>query len=508
MKPFARTLAIAAFLVIAATRSNGQTADQSTATPIKHLVVIFQENVSFDHYFATYPKAANPAGEPSFTASAGTPNVNGLSGSLLSQNPNSAAPFRLDRSQAATCDQDHEYTDEQKAFHGGLMDKFVEFTGNASSPCQANLVMGYYDGNTVTGLWNYAQNFVLNDNSFGTNFGPSSVGAINLISGQTHGVNIFNQPLQDADVVENTVIGDPQPYYDDCSTRETVGLSGKNVGDLLNANGVTWGWFQGGFAPTSTNAAGKAVCGSSHRGSDGNPKGDYIPHHQPFQFYASTSNPHHLPPSSFSMIGRTDQANHQYDLSQLTTALYAGKLPAVTFVKAAGYQDGHAGYSDPLAEQQFFVSLINQIQSFSVWNDTAVIISYDDSDGWYDHVMPPIVSKSNTSADALTGSNAPGSPTVGDCGTPGAGAYLGRCGYGPRLPLLIISLWARKNFVDHTLTDQASILRFIEDNWNLGRIGDQSVDAIAGSLMGSFDFSTPPGDRRIFLDPTTGKRTN
>ncbi len=508
MTRLSRAFILTGLATLGASHGRAQTTPSTATTPIKHVVVIFQENVSFDHYFATYPHAANPSGQPSFAPGAGTPGVNGLTGSLLTQNPNSAPPFRLDRSQAATCDQDHEYTDEQKAFHGGLMDAFVEFTGNGSSPCQANLVMGYYDGNTVTALWNYAQNFVLHDNSFQSQFGPSSVGALNLISGQTHGVNIFNRPLQDGDVVENTVIGDPQPYYDDCSSRETVGLSGKNVGDLLNAKGITWGWFEGGFAPTGQKASGGAVCGSSHIGSDGNPKGDYIPHHQPFQYYASTSNPHHLPPSSFLTIGATDQANHQYDLNILTSALNAGRLPAVTFIKAPGYQDGHAGYSDPLAEQTFLVNLINQLQTYSVWNDMAIIIAYDDSDGWYDHVMPPIVSKSNTAADALTGSNVPGSPTVGDCGTPAAGAYLGRCGYGPRLPLLIVSPWAKKNFVDHTLTDQSSILRFIEDNWGLGRIGDQSLDAIAGSLMNSFDFSQPASDRRVLLNPATGQRSN
>ena len=102
----------------------------ATATPIQHLVVIFQENVSFDHYFATYPNAANNTStEPAFRAAANTPSVNGLSGPLLTANPNSAQPFRLTRAQAVTCDQDHNYGDEQKAFDQGLMDKFVETLG-------------------------------------------------------------------------------------------------------------------------------------------------------------------------------------------------------------------------------------------------------------------------------------------------------------------------------------------------------------------------------------------
>lgn len=126
----------------------------------------------------------------------------------------------------------------------------------------------------------------------------------------------------------------------------------------------------------------------------------------------------------------------------------------------------------------------------------AVFITYDDSGGQYDHVMPPIVSQSNTSADYLTG--------PGSCGVAPSGTYQGRCGYGPRLPLLVISPWAKVNFVDHGVTDQTSILRFIEDNWNLGRIGDQSFDEKAGSLLNLFDFGGT-GATKLFLNPATGE---
>jgi phospholipase C len=108
------------------TQTQGNVTGFSTTTPIQHLVVIFDENVSFDHYFGTYPNAQNPSGEPSFTARPNTPSVNGLTGALLTNNPNAANPQRLDRSQALTCDQDHRYTDEQKAFDHGLMDQFVQ----------------------------------------------------------------------------------------------------------------------------------------------------------------------------------------------------------------------------------------------------------------------------------------------------------------------------------------------------------------------------------------------
>src|SRR5581483_6378233 len=181
-------LAVGAALGAAA---HAQAAD--TATPIQHLVVIYQENVSFDHYFATYPRAANPPGEPAFHARTGTPSVNGLTAAMLTNNPNAAQPFRLDRSRAATCDQDHNYKAEQQGYNAGLVNKAVESMGtgaasrSGNTPCSPTDVMGYFDGNTVTALWNYAQYFAMNDNHFGTTFGPSTPGALNLVSGQTHG---------------------------------------------------------------------------------------------------------------------------------------------------------------------------------------------------------------------------------------------------------------------------------------------------------------------------------
>ncbi len=474
-----------------------------TTTPIHHVVVIFQENVAFDHYFGTYPLAANPAGEPAFHAAPATPSVNGLlSGGMLYHNPNSVQPFRFDRSQNYTCDQDHDYGPEQEAFDGGLMDRFVETVGVGGSSCPdyghgAGLVMGYYDGNTVTALWNLAQRFAMSDNSFGTTFGPSTPGAVNLVSGQTGRVDLAHTigALSDA-VVDDTVIGDPDPFYDDCGSSTQIAMTGENVGDRLNAAGITWGWFQGGFKPTAT-AGGKAVCGAKTANLSGALQSDYSAHHEPFEYYASTANPHHLPPSSVAMIGHTDAANHQYDLTDFWNAVNAGNLPAVSFLKAKKSQDGHAGYSSPLDEQVFLAQTIDQLEKRPEWQDMAIFILYDDSDGWYDHQMPPIVNSSQSAADALNG--------PGICGRALSIHNLrGRCGYGPRLPLLAVSRWAKPNYVDHTVTDQSSVLRFIEDNWRLERIGAGSFDVIAGSLNGLFDFSHPRATA-VQLDPTTGQ---
>src|SRR5579871_394978 len=467
--------------VAAAAAAFGQSA--STATPIKHLVVIFDENNSFDHYFGTYPNAANLPGERVFTAKPNTPNVNGLSGALLTNNPNSTGPFRLSPSQASTCDNDNHYLDEQKAYNQGLANKFPENTSATATGCTPALSMGYYDGNTVTALWNYAQNYAMSDNYFATTFGTTVMGHLNLLSGQTHQTNTATI----AGVVANgSVIANLDPVTDDCTTGKTVEMTSKNVGDLLNAGGVTWGWFYADFDPVSMSGT-TATCSSI-----------YNPHYAPFQYWASTANPHHLPPSSPAMIGQTDQANHQYSLADLSNLVAnGGTLPAVTFLKATTTQTGHPSDSTPLEEQAFLVQTINFLQSLPQWSNMAILITYDDSDGWYDHVTPPIVSPSaDASQDTLTGS--------GQCGTPAAGAYNDRCGYGPRLPLVVISPFAKQNLVDRTLTDQSSILRFIEDNWKLGRIGDQSFDALAGSLLNLFNF-TGPAAPPLFLDPATGQ---
>jgi phospholipase C len=530
--PISSALIAAAVLSPAFAQPTGSTGNSPTATPIKHLVVIFQENVSFDHYFATYPHAANPSGEPRFVAAPGTPAVNGLSAALLNHNPNAlntqvngagaTNPFRLDRSEAATADQDHDYMPEQMAFDHGLMDAFPASVGTAGPPptgtpiaLTTGLTMGYYDGNTVTAIWNYAQRYAMSDNSFGTNFGPSTDGAVNLISGQLNGVTTDLNP-GGSTIGDGsgglTLISDADPVGDMCSTTtgEVVQFGGKNVGDLLTAAGVTWGFFEGGFNLQTVNANGTTGCKRSTTSTVTNTlKADYIPHHQPFQYYVSTANPKHTRPTSVAMIGHNgDAANHQYDIQDFYDAVNAGNFPAVSYLKAPGYQDGHAGYSDPLDEQTFIVNVINFLQKQRDWESTAVVIAYDDSDGWYDHQIGPIVNHSSTAADALTGTGECGNGATALAGVASGTFHAqGRCGYGPRLPMLVISPWARHNFVDHTVTDQSSILRFVEDNW-LGatRLGRGSFDALANPIDNMFDFGllVPVNLAPYQLNPSTG----
>ncbi|MCL2448398.1 MAG: hypothetical protein FWD17_05575, partial [Polyangiaceae bacterium] len=457
-----------------------------TATKIKHVVVIFGENISYDHYFATYPNAQNNASETAFSGTAPANNnlatpldptqgfapVTGVD--LLNANPNftntangagAANPFRLGPSQAATSDQNHAYTPEQEASDNGAMDLFPEFAGTAGpppgSPAQAStkgLVMAYFDGNTLGTLWNLAQSYAMNDNSWTTTFGPSTPGAINLISGQTNGFAATNADpttLPASTVTPDgnggwTLIGDGDPLNDVCSTSSTqVQFAGKNVGDLLNAANVSWGWFEGGFDLTLTNANGTTGCARSTPQTVANAastSADYIPHHEPFQYYASTANLAHTRPSSVAAIGSSgDPANHQYDSHDFFDALSAGNLPAVSYVKAPAFQDGHAGYSNPTDEGTFIAGVVSALQASQEWSTTAIVIAYDDSDGWYDHQAPPIVNPSNGAPDALNGPGlcnsgaqqtgaAPATPLLGNDNNPA----LGRCGYGTRIPLLVV----------------------------------------------------------------------
>jgi phospholipase C len=640
-----RTATLLAAVALSATGGIGAQAASAagtgpaTSTPIKHLVVIFQENVSFDHYFGTYPTATNQDGQP-FKAASGTPAVDGLppatdeslppalrhSGNLLFSNPNAAAPARLDSSPTGlsggpggqlTCDQDHNYADEQTAFDGGSMDHFVQSVGNGSgtspfgTPCSAAQVMDYYDGNTVTGLWNYAQHFAMSDYSFGTTFGPSSPGAISLVAGDTGGVDtaheanspsIATPTSPNADLTANGLGGysltsDAQPYYDDCSTRDAVALSGTNIGDELNAAGLSWGWFQGGVRPnasyqealTATGNAGQptstfvpdefktyysstehrpahssnqANCSTVHPvgvalGGTGQwgYKDDYIPHHEPFQYYASTANPHHLtiPTGStgqdtlagLAQIGHDTQTyvggvpqfntpNHQYDTSdfnQLVEAINRHELsptalPAVSFLKAPGWQDGHAAYSDPEDEQQFVATEINALMRSPDWRSTAIVINYDDSDGWYDHAYSGVTNPSLSAGDNLTNTSftVSSTGTSGQCGGSPQGTEetptpladeQGRCGFGPRLPLLLVSPYARHDAVDHHLSDQASMLNFIEYNWGVPGIpgsADQVLAARDASEGDAFDlaglFQFEAKQPKFFVNPQTGQRQN
>jgi phospholipase C len=521
----------------------------SSTTPIEHVVVLFPENISFDHYFGTYPKALNGTGEPAFTAAPGTPAVNGLSEALLNENPNEFNPKRLGPSEALTCDQSHSYTPEQEAEDNGKMDMFVQKTqGSLTTGCTQTakkndknyggngIVMDYYDGNTVTGLWNYAQHYALNDNSYGNQFGPSTPGAINLVSGDTEGAVAGS--TTNSNIVGGVLQGDAEPRYDQCANpgsthplesvevevskgkKEAVSLpsgataemTGKNVGDLLNERNVTWGWFQGGFEPSGHEAGtNRPLCGQSMNNVGNAPVTSYVMHHEPFEYYKSTANLDHVSPSSVSQVGLSDpsstpyedRVNHQYDLKWFKASIEAGVMPQVSFLKPPAAENGHAGNSDPLDEQKFLTEEINTIESSQYWKNTAIFIAYDDSDGWYDHQVGPTLFPSHTAGDALNG--------TGACQFTNESSLVehgNRCGVGPRLPFLLVSPYAKSNYVDNTLTEQSSIIKFVEQNWSLGSIGAGSEDVDSGSVDNMFEFGNAQRAPKVILNETSGEVTS
>jgi phospholipase C len=534
-------------LACGSSHHNGSTSAQdalNTATPIKHLVVIYGENISFDHYFGTYPTATNPSGEPAFSAATGTPTVNGLTGTLLTANPNftntangtgAANPFRLDRTQAATADQNHSYTPGQEAYDNGAADLFPKYTGNGTSGGAGAFgttgqVMGYFDGNTVTALWNYAQHYALNDNTYTATYGPSTPGALEVVSGQTNGFQIVLTSKQPSTLTTSsyyiddgqggyTLINDVDPANDTCSSTTDTGLmTGKNIGDLLNAANVTWGGFMGGFNLATVNSNGTTACKRSTVATAVNAAvADYVPHHNWFQYFKTTANPTHARPSSTAAIGSSletdgktaEPANHQYDTDDFFAAVQAGNYPSVSFLKAPAAQDAHAGYSDPLDEQLFVTKVVNFLMQQPDWKNTAVIVTYDDSDGWYDHQYTTPTSASYNAVDQLNGNGVCGTGTAQN-GVNGA-AVNGRCGPGTRIPFLVISPYARANYVDHTELTQASVVRFIEDNW-LGstRLGGGAFDSTtsSGDIRSMFNFSQTPNTSPLYLDSSQGTQVS
>jgi phospholipase C len=296
-------------------------------------------------------------------------------------------------------------------------------------------------------------------------------------------------------------------------------INAKNIGDLLNARDIPWGGFMGGFDLTATNPNGTTGCKRTTTSAvTGVTKTDYVAHHNWFQYFASTANPTHARPVALANIGYTfgvdssvDPANHEYDLTDFTNAVSAGDYPAVSYIKLPAYQDAHAGYSDPLDEQTGLVTLVNFLESQPDWSNTAIIVTYDDSDGWYDHAFATPTNPSyDATADQLDGAGVCGTGTamhgVSYQNKPAVGPVNGRCGPGTRIPFVVISPWARQNFVDDFAISQASIVKFIENNW-LGnkRLGGGSFDSTSGLITRMFNFHGAGNAPALVLDPTTGE---
>ncbi len=449
--------------------------DRGTHSPIKHTIILYQENISFDHYFGTYGHGSN-----------GIPAGSALSYTNGTQTWGPFAPTQLlGTTQSRTCDVDHSYTDMIRMVNHGAMDQFLsafsppaqgndKIVGTPATTCPrfetltppgtgaTALANAYYTGTAgdpnapLQNYWSLASQYTLADNFFQGVYGPSTPGAQWLVA------------------ATNNTSGDPNPIGDICNDYP-ASISPQdipNLGAEASAAGTSWAWFQGGFGtctPTAVNG--------------------YSAHHDPFQYFTSTADLNHA--DAFNPNMSYPEANrHQRDLSVFDAALagtpISGQvptLPAISWVKAPQIDDGHPGYSGPALEDAFVGDLVSRLKASPYWKDTALVIAFDETGGWWDHVAPPDLG--GPFANFVSGQ-----PNLTGCQYPGIpGAKCGEAGLGPRMPVLVISRFAKPGFIDHDLLDTASLDRWVE--WNhrlpaLGVWGDRDVNA--GNLAGAFIF--------------------
>ena len=444
--------------------------DNGTHSPIKHTIILYQENISFDHYFGTYGHGSNgiPAGS-TLTHTNGT------------QTWGPYAPTQLlGTTQSRTCDVDHSYTDMIRMVNGGAMDQYLQFgndktVGSPATTCPTfekaaaapgtgltALANGYYTGTAgdpnapLQNYWSLASQYTLADNFFQGVYGPSTPGAEWLVA------------------ATNNTPGDPNPFGDICNDYP-ASISPQNIPNLgaeASAAGTSWAWFQGGFGtctPTAVNG--------------------YSPHHDPFQYFTSTADLTHT--WAFDPNMSYPQANrHQRDISVFDAAL-AGTpvggqvpvLPAISWVKAPQIDDGHPGYSGPALEDAFVGDLVARLKASPYWKDTALVIAFDETGGWWDHVAPPDLG--GPFANFVNGQ-----PNLSGCQYPGVpNAPCGEAGLGPRMPVLVISRFAKQGFIDHDLLNTASLDRWVEWNHRLPALGVWGArDVTAGNLANAFVF--------------------
>ncbi len=612
---------------------------KKTTTPIQHVVVILNENVPFDAMFGTYPFAANLPGETPFFPKEDTEIPDNLltidpltGGNYLTTNRNIGQngsgrvnPTRLAPNQELTNFESNGYTRTQIDVDNGLMDRFVykqttpppilytvggvQKSFDATYGQGANIAMDYWDGNTFTGLWNYAQFYATSDRNFTTGYGESIIGNINWGSGNNSElIPEFPDLLIDVNLltaIANTASANPQLppipegvqfvkwgdilatfnntvlynwvaskndlsileflifwFQTDPTFRASIqfpGVSGvvqfaqqftsnlinpkvKNIGDRLNKKNVTWGCFRGGWLPKQSLSDPNAIvlpyqalfppsviaelqaimpefnnlvllfhtslnftppAGSTNVIAQiVGPQIDYLDGDHPFDYFASTSNPHLAPYSSLENVGKQDQANHNYDIDDFFNALDIGVLPAVSYIRLPTYQNGHRTNSNALDNQIALVNLVTKLMNSPFWDETAIFIQWDEGNGTYDHVPPPLVKSSAWEVNPKLDPKGQIARRGVKAGIPEADL---RAGHAQRLPFFVISPWAKDNYMSHVTTDHTSVLRFIIENWNLKPLPKASYERIAGSLDDLFDFTEgrvlAP---KVFLNPLTG----
>ena len=436
-----------------------------TLQQIQHIVVIYDENRSFDNLYGLFPDARGI--DDALAHYIPQTDLDGrelavlspvwLKGNEIDTNYPDAIPnkpFRLDAPpvnkplNVATRDLIHRFYQNQEQINGGRNDRFAAISD------AGGLVMGYYDGSQLQ-LWDIARQYTLADNFFMGAFGgsflnhfwlvcactpefknaPDSIRAKESADGKLlRKVNspssAMNGPVQLEDgavTPDGYAVNVLQPPYQPSAIPPAKDgdpmLAGrvpnvlppqnqKTIGDTLSANGITWAWYAGGWN--------KALADRSVIYNNGSI--NFQPHHQPFNYFLRFA------PGTF------DRAKHLKDGEEFLSAIKSGTLPQVSFYKPQGDLNEHPGYTDVQSGDAHIARVIRKIEASPLWKDTLIIVTYDENGGFWDHVPPP----------------------KGD-----------RWGPGNRIPTLIISPFAKKGFVDHTQYDTTSILKLITRRFNL-----------------------------------------
>ena len=445
-------------------------AQAQSPNPINHIVVIYLENHSFDNLYGLFPGAngiAN-AGAATQVNKEGTPYATlpqPINSNLKPAGPDPRfpadlpnKPFNIDKYvpiNEKTGDLVHRFYQEQLQIDGGKMDKFVAWTD------AAGLVMGYYDTAKLP-LYKYARQYTLADNFFHGAFGGSFLNHIWLVCAcapvwpnataaqkaqlDANGGLVKDGALTPDNYVVNTsfTIFAPHPATITDTAKLVPAQTKATIGDRLDEKGVSWAWYSGGWSDALA----------------GRPDSLFQFHHQPFAYFKNYGD------------GTPGRAQHLKDESEFYHAIQTNSLPAVSFVKPLGEENEHPGYTNTAQGEQHVAQMIDLLQKSPAWNDMAIIVTYDENGGFWDHVAPP---------------------------------RMDQWGPGSRVPALIISPYAKKGYVDHTVMDTTSILAFIENRYGMAPLGTR--EAQTGNLLSAFDFSQPPsgGANQPAVSPPSGE---
>ena len=381
---------VLALVVGGAVWAHGAARGQTTTTPLEHLVVLMQENHSFDNYFGTYPGAD------------GIPDGVCMPLDPVSSSGDCIEPFHIGDNDVEIADPDHSLTTHENQFNGGAMDGFVYALDIRNQ--DGRLSMGYYDDRDLPFYWNLADEYVLFDRLFSSAAGGSFINHMYWVAG---------------------VGADERPAAGELNEVVTIF-------DRLQEAGIDWKFYVQNYEP-----------GLTYRTLN-----DY-----PSDRWAQVVWVPLLNIDRF--LDDPELASHIVDLEEYYVDLENGTLPAVAYIAPSGPSEHPPG--SVMAGQRFVRSLIQGLMRSDAWETSALMVTYDDWGGWYDHVLPPSVD-----AD----------------------------GYGFRVPAFLVGGYARRGHIESTTLDYTSILRFIEDNWGLEPLA--SRDRLASSIAGAFDFGKPP----------------